>query len=338
MQIVHATDELKDHWDNFVKNTSPDGGLLQSWGWGDFQKSLDNKIYRLAALDGLGQLQAVTLLIKHDLHFEYNYLYCPRGPLVNTLKVDDLTALFNEIRKVAKDEKSFSLRVDPPWLIGNEARLTDYGFRKAENEVQPKCSLVLDISKSEAEILASMKQKTRYNIGLAQRHGVKVKVSSEISDIETFWQLIKQTSGRDGFKPHAKEHYKKMLEAFAKTGTIKLFMAEYQNKIIAVNMVSYFGNVATYLHGSSSDIYREVMSPYLLQWQAIIEAKKVGCQLYDFGGVNGRSFHNKMWQGITRFKLGFADEASVREYIGSYDLVINPVIFSVYKFVKQIRG
>ncbi len=338
MQIIQVGDELRQHWDNFIRINAADGGLLHSWQWGDFQKALGNKIFRLGVIDGVGQLQAAALVIKHELHFEYNYLYCPRGPVINVLKIADLNSLFAEMKKIAKEEKSFLIRVDPPWVLGNEKRLTEVDFRKGEYEIQPKCSLVINITRSEEELLAAMKQKTRYNIGLAKRHEVKVRISSEPSDIESFWQLVKQTSSRDGFHPHPKEHYKKMFEILSLDGTVKLFLAEYDGKIVAANLMSFFGQVCTYLHGASADMYREVMAPYLLQWQAVLEAKKLGFTLYDFGGVNGQTFDNPKWEGITRFKTGFVAEVKPREYIGSFDLVINPVIFSVYKFVKQIRG
>lgn len=338
MEIVKIGDEFKGHWDNFVKTNAADGGLLQSWLWGDFQKSLGNKAFRLGVINGEGKLQAAALIVKHELPLEYNYLYCPRGPIINTLKVDQLNSLFAEIKKIAKEEKSFLIRVDPAWLIGHEKLLTNVGFRKGEYEIQPKCTLILDITKSEEELLAGMKQKTRYNVSLAQRKGVKVRISNELSDVETFWQLVKQTSNRDGFHPHPKEHYKKMFEVFSKNGLIKLFLAEYDNKIIAANMVSFSGKVCTYLHGTSADSYREVMAPYLLQWQAITEAKKLGFYYYDFGGTNGKTYENSKWAGITRFKTGFGPEVEIKEYVGSFDLVLNPVIFATYKFIKQIRG
>ncbi|MDX9893782.1 MAG: peptidoglycan bridge formation glycyltransferase FemA/FemB family protein [Patescibacteria group bacterium] len=338
MQIVQVGDEFKEHWNNFVATNAADGGLLQSWQWGDFQKSLDNKIIRLGAINGDGQLQASALIIKYELPFEYNYLYCPRGPIINSIELADLDSLFAEIKSIAKEEKSFLLRVDPAWIVGHHQQLVDSGFRKSEYEIQPKCNFIIPLDGSQEEIAAALKQKTRYNIGLAQRKGVKVRMSSEISDIEAFWQLMKQTAKRDGFHPHPKEHYKKMFELLGKDRMLKLFIAEFDNKIVAVNMVSFFGDFATYLHGASADMYRELMAPYLLQWEAILEAKKLGFKFYDFGGVNGKTYHNQKWIGISRFKAGFNERLQPREYIGGFDLVINPAIFAIYKFVKQIRG
>ncbi len=338
MHILQVTEDYKEHWDNFVKTNAGDGGLLHSWQWGEFQRALDNKVFRLGLIDGDGQFQAAALLVKNELQFEYNYLYCPRGPVINVLKINDLKSLLTEIKKIAHDEKSFLVRVDPPWTEGNQQLLTAAGFRKGDKEVQPKCVLFVDLGKTVEELSGELKQKVRYNVNLAKKHGVTVRVSGSIADIEPFWQLTKQTASRDGFTPHPKEHYKKMFEFLSAEGLAKLFVAEYENEVIAVNLVTFYGRVATYLHGASSNICRDVMAPYLLQWEAMMEAKRLGFSYYDLGGINGQTFYNEKWSGITRFKSGFSTTAKPIEYVGSYEKVINPVIYSVYKFIKQIRG
>lgn len=338
MHIVKAEKDLKQAWDDFVKSAAEDGGILQSWLWGDFQKSLDKKIYRFAAIDDSGQIQAVALVIQNVIHFDYSYFYIPRGPVVNKTANKILGLLFDEILKVVREEKGFMLRCDPAWLIGSEKLLTDAGFRKADSEVQPKCSFIIDITKTEQELLAAMKQKTRYNVNLAEKKGVKLKISSEISDIEAFWQLMKQTSLRDGFASHPKEYYKKMFEIFNEDSSIKLFLAEYDGKIVAANMVVFYGSTTTYLHGATADMYRGVMAPYFLQWHSILTAKKVDGKFFDFGGVNGQTYQNEKWDGITKFKVGFSVNTTAKEFVGTHENILNPVIYSAYKFAKQIRG
>lgn len=338
MPIIEITDQAQAQWDDFVKTHTPDGGLLQSWGWGEFQKVLGNKIFRLGLLDGQGQFQATLLVIQHELHFEYNYLYCPRGPVMAVVNPQGLRALFEFVKQLARDEKSFMIRIDPPWLVGKEAVLTTAGFRKSSVELQPKCNVVLDIIPPSERLLTAMKPKTRYNIGLAQKRGVTVQISDQDSDIESFWQLMKQTSNRDHFKPHPKEHYKKMLEIFGPAGNLKLFLAIYQQQVVAAALVSFFGSTATYLHGASADLYREMMAPYLLHWQAICTAQQLGCRSYDFGGANGQTYHHASWVGMTKFKTGFTAGQPPREYVGSFEMILNPVVFAGYQFVKQIRG
>ena len=336
INILQVDKNFQPAWDNFVKTNAADGGILQSWVWGDFQKSLDRKIFRLAAVDDAGQLQAIALAVQHNIHFDYNYLYLPRGPVVSQSASRHLKPLLAEILKIASVEKSFMVRCDPAWLAGQEATLA--GWRRADWEVQPKCSFIIDISKPEADLLAGMKSKARYNLNLAIRKGVIISVSSEVSGVETFWQLMKQTAKRDGFAPHLKEYYKKMFDQMGPTGTIKLFLAQYQNKIIAAHIVSFFGTTATYLHGASADMYRGVMAPYLLQWQSIAEAKQAGCHYFDFGGVNGQTYFSEKWEGITRFKVGFSEATAPTEFIGTHEIIVNPVVYSMYKFAKQIKG
>ncbi len=338
MHIAVVSEEFKEKWDHCVAAHAFDGGILQSWAWGDFQHSLDRKVIRLAGLNGSGEIVAAALLIQNELHFEYNYLYCPRGPVLSESTPGAMQEMAAAMKEVAKDEQSFMIRLDPPMSSAALLQFNVSGLRPSGYQLQPKCVFMIDIAGAEEEMLNAMKQKTRYNIGLAKKRGVQIRMSTEISDIEPFWQLIKETTARDGFAPHPKEHYKKMIENLAPDGMIKLFLAEYDGKVVAAALVSFFGGVATYLHGASSDMYRDVMAPYLLQWEAILEAKRLGCTRYDFGGVNGESYVNKKWEGITRFKLGFNQTAIPTEYVGGLEIVTNPVIYSVYSFVKQIRG
>src|SRR3989344_759010 len=300
MSIVEITDKAREPWDTFVKAYAPDGGLLQSWGWGEVQKALGNPIFPLAVLDEQGQFRATLLLVQHELHFEYNYLYAPRGPVMDTLNAHELSELLGAVKRIAREQKSFMIRFDPPWPVGTESVLTESG--------------------------------------LAQKHGVTLHISDQESDLEGFWQLLKQTSARDHFQPHPKEHYKKMLELLNPDGTLKLLLAIYDQQIVAAALVAFFGKTATYLHGASADLYREVMAPYLLHWEAILAAKQLGCRAYDFGGVNGQTCHNPNWVGMTKFKTGFAPTQAPAEYVGSFEAVINPLVFARYRFVKQIRG
>ncbi|MBN1779126.1 MAG: peptidoglycan bridge formation glycyltransferase FemA/FemB family protein [Candidatus Buchananbacteria bacterium] len=338
MNIITAQDDLANSWDEFVKNNAQDGGLLQSWRWGDFQKNLDHTIFRLAMIDDDGQIKAAALLVRHELPFEYNYLYCPRGPVVSPLvDKDSLDSFFAEVKNLAHQQKSFMIRIDPAWSQDSAQKISALGFRLSDDNIQPKCAFIVNINRSEEEILAGMKQKTRYNIVLAQKKGVQIKISREAPDMEVFWALMKQTAKRDGFKPHLKDHYKKLFDTFKNDQTIQLVLAECDGKIVAAAMVSFFGRFATYLHGASSDLYRGAMAPYLLHWQAILEAKRLDCHYYDFGGVNGQSFYDEKWEGITRFKNGFAQLSQPKEYVGNYEIVLNPFVFAAYRLVKQVR-
>jgi lipid II:glycine glycyltransferase (peptidoglycan interpeptide bridge formation enzyme) len=178
-----------------------------------------------------------------------------------------------------------------------------------------------------------MKSKTRYNINLAQKKGVKITKGANC--IDKFIDLVALTAKRKGIKFHPEDYYRKMIESIP-SDILSLYCAEYQNKIIAANIVIFYGNTATYLHGATDDEYRNVMAPYLLQWQAIKDAKKRGFKKYDFGGV--KTLDNNSWSGITKFKLGFSQTAKPIEFPGSYDIAINSFKYYIYRAIQKIKS
>jgi len=448
MRIIYFEENQKNQWNKFIAENCSES-FLQSWEWGNFQESLRRKIWRIGIIDdNLSnedktsksqilnsksqtnpksqlpitnyKLLAIALIVKYNLPFGKSYLYCPRGPAVEKSKIKNqkskiLNLLINEIRKIAEKEKAMFLRIDPatpltPTLSRGER---EKWIKKSPNEIQPRDTLMLDLTKSEEELLKEMKQKTRYNIRLAEKKGIKItNLEYRILNLENFkkgldkfWELIEETSARDKFASHNKNYYWKMLESlsFVKSEKnchsefisesignkglsrfqfigqdlekivksdgnrqkilkqvqndscscnqklqAKLYLAEYENKIIAANIVLYFGDLAVYLHGASSGEYRNVMAPYLLQWRQILDAKKAGCKRYDFWGVSAtkaafanaafrlRSVNkNNSWSGITRFKKGFGGEE--KNYIGAYDAVFDNIGYAAYRFIKFVK-
>lgn len=307
---------------------SPYGSFLQSWEWGDFQESLGRKIWRIAAGEN-NEFVACGLFLKHRLPFGFNYLYSPHGPIISETSGVDPRDIFRflaeEIKEIARREKSIFWRMDPAMPDSEEERkeFEKLGLIKPSKEIQTKETLILDIAKSEEELLVDMKPKTRYNIKLTHKKGVRFFYSKENQYFEIFWRLAQETVKRDKFRPHPKEYYRKMLEL----PFVELFLAEYQDNIIAANIMIFFGKRATYLHGASSDEYRNVMAPYLLQWEGIREAKKRGMSEYDFWGIGAK------WPGFTRFKKGFGGKEV--EYMGAYDMVYKPFQYRLYKFYHK---
>jgi len=283
--------------------------FLQSVEWLNFQKSLWRKTWRIDE----------TGIIKSNLPFGKSYLYSPRANLPK-----DFRGFIEKIKEIAKQENAIFFKLEPE----NNIDLEKFGFKKSHN-IQPTQTLIFDITKSEQELLNQMHYKTRYNIGLAERRGVKIKRDKNY--FEEFWRLIQETTKRDGFRPHPKEYYQKILEI----PRVELFVAEYNGKIIAANIVVFYtaprpGSGQTiYLHGASDYEHRNLMAPHLLQWEQIKEAKKRGCEEYDFWGID-----EKKWPGVTRFKKGFGGREI--SYLGAYDLVFQPIWYSIYKIARKI--
>lgn len=286
--------------------------FLQSSSWDNFQKSLDRKTWRIDSIN----------VIKYNLPFGKSYLYSPR------CRGDFLSESFlKKIREIAKKEnviffKAEPLDVAPLGLSSGRRRGKPRKKFKKSTNIQPKKTLILDITKSEKELLKQMHHKTRYNIRLAERKNIKIKKNKK--DFEKFWKLLQQTSKRDGFGSHPKEYYKKML----KIPGVELFLALQKTRVIAANIVVFYKKTCIYLHGASDYQCRNLMAPYLLQWHQILEAKKRGCVKYDFWGID-----EKKWPGVTRFKKGFSGKEI--NYPGAYDLIFQPIWYKIYKIAKK---
>jgi peptidoglycan pentaglycine glycine transferase (the first glycine) len=313
-------EQVKDPngWNQEVLRKS--GGFLQSWQWGEFQKAAGSEVVRLrdAASGAMGQF------ISRWLPFGKRYWYCPRGPL----------------GKMGLPPKGLPdgvfLRFEPPAADG---KLQGLKVR----EVQPAQTMIVDLRKDAGDLLAAMHEKTRYNIRLAERKGVKVYGAS-IDDFEAFWELMSETAKRDGFHEHSGAHYRRMLETLAGDPAVqsdaapkaRLVFAEHDGRVLAANLMIYFGDTATYLHGASSSVRREVMAPHLLHWRCMLEAKSWGYASYDFWGVAPPDEPDHAWAGITRFKKGFG--GSYVAYPGTYDLPVDRFWYTLYSLAQRLRG
>ncbi len=331
MQVINAADKKK--YNNFV-GRQKHSQFLQSWEWGEFHKKVSDDVRWLGVLDN-EQLVAAAVIIKKQLPMGKSYFYCPRGPVVRIsdigFRISDL--LFDEIKKIARDEGVMFLRFDPT----SEIRHPKSDIRKTL-DVQPSKTLMLNLAKPEKELLKNMRQKTRYNVRLAEKKGVKI-IDAGLDRFEDFWRLMGETSERDNFRAHGRNYYKAMLadpeglRARRPSGSamaIKLFIAEYRGKPIAASIVSFFGDTAAYMHGASGADNRNVMAPYLLQWHAIKLGKKLGCKYYDFYGID-----EEKWPGVTRFKKGFGGRTV--NYPGTFDLIFDSGWYNVYKMVRRVR-
>jgi len=329
--------------------------FLQSYDWGEFQNDAGFEVFRFGVEDE-GELLAVISLIKKKLFANFNYFYAQKGPVVGRKviksKVESVYRfLFSEIRKMAKREKCIFLRFEPDFPI---SQFPNFPIFKSI-DLQPAKTLILDLSKDEKDLLADMHQKTRYNIRLAEKKGVEITEALE-NDFEEFWKLMEETNKRDGFRLHSKEYYYKMLNFNKNTSRnkpthrqadtdinkleiknlkLKLFLAKYKEKIVSANIISFFGDTVTYMHGASSNENRNVMAPYLLQWEIIKKAKNLGYEYYDFFGID-----EKKWPGVTRYKKGFCEknqEKHLMDYPGTYDLAFGEAWYGVYKVLRKLR-
>lgn len=339
MHIIEVAD--KKVWDDFVVENGSQ--FLQSWDWGEFQKGLGRKIWRLAIKKG-DKVMGTALIIKQLLPFGKSYFYCPRGPLFlfkGEKNKKGAEMLAEKLKRLARKEKAVFFRFE-----SGDFKSTIINCKKVK-DVQPSRTVILDLTKPEDEILNNMHAKTRYNIGLAKRHNVEIYEGREdpirsppskesgrnqrfltSNGVEIFLKLLHQTAEREKFNPHPDIYYRTLLSKFwtpsVQKQFVRLYLAKHKNKILAAYIIIYFNKAATYVHGASSREYRQVMAPHLLHWHIIKKAQKYGCRVYDFWGID-----EKRWPGLSRFKISFGGQTRV--YPGTFDLPISKSWYALYK-------
>lgn len=331
--------------------------LFQSDAWADFQAGLKRKSWVVKGDNVQG------LVLKYPLYKDKYYFFSPRGPIMTKgAKLQDLKLFLRKVEALAKEENAVFYRIEP--YVLDQADIYKFGFRKiarhapVSQQFSPENTLVLDISQSEDKVLAQMKPKWRYNINLASRKDIKVREGKGSEDIKIFYELTKEMEKRGGYQGHEYDYYKKMFEVLGcgnnkeqrdpSTRTtrksvgmtegddiLKLFIAEHEGKPLAAILVSYFGQVATYLHGASGNEKRELMPTYALQWTAIQEAKKRNCRIYDFWGVSPADEKNHLWAGISRFKRGFGGEEL--SFGGAYDMAFDKKYYTLLSAANRFR-
>ncbi len=300
------------HYDRWVR-AHPQGTLWQSVAWRQYQQALGKEVRIYAAKSG-GEIQASALIVIDRTSFGLSTWDCPRGPVTN----DELRITNYELmeRMVADAKKSrcMSLYLSPltPLITDHLPLIT------SQRHEQPQATIVIDLQQNEEDILKQMHPKGRYNIRLAEKHGVEIR---ESTDIDAFYHLIKQTGNRDGFGVHQKSHYSHFLENL--DGSFML-MATHEKKPIAGLLGVEWNGTCIYYYGASDHTHRQLMAPYLLQWEAMRRAKLHHCHTYDLLGIAppGAGRENS-WTGITDFKRKFG--GTMIEYPAEQQIVLRPV-------------
>jgi peptidoglycan pentaglycine glycine transferase (the first glycine) len=323
--------------------------LLQSEEWMRFQEAAGRRVARLC-----GEEWSANGVV-HRLPIVGEYLYIPRGPRAESTKhgsqIPNKTQdtkhetwsgeVIGALLVKAKELNVGWIRIEPETEAAlAEIREAVKGVRivKAPHDMQPRETFVVDLSPAEEELLAAMKPKARYNIGVAKKRGVNVAMSSDAKYVEAFIRLVTGTADRKGIVPHPKSYYEAMCVSLLGEGGM-IFAAEKDRSIVAANLVVFHGNTATYLHGGSDERFRADMAPFLLQWEAMCDAKRRGCARYDFGGVSMSELEAGAgkWLGITRFKTGFSPSTSATVFPGAYDVVLSPLRYAVYRMMQKMK-
>lgn len=329
-----VTKKITEHkvWDDFLKK-HPGANFLQSWQWGEFHEKLGHTISRIGFFEG-GELAGVMLSIVEKAK-RATYLTVPAGPIVDW-ENHEVTLKFREtIQAIAKENNCAFIRIRP------QLESTDFskelfkklGFRKSPMHLHAELTNQLDITKSTEELLANMRKATRYEIKKAIKLEIKIKTSTNPKDIKAFYELQLQTAKRHGFVPFSLKFLETQFEVFTKSNHAILYSAYFENRLLAQAIIIFYGDEAVYHYGASTKDGREYPGAYLIQWEAIIEAKKRGLTQYNFWGVTNDTYHR--FANLSMFKRGFG--GSDYEYIHAQDLILNLTKYFLNYAIEMIR-
>jgi len=327
----------------------PDPHPLQSWTWGQFKGRWGwQPIPLLLQLHDNPEDHeplAGAMLLKRQLpRLPFSVLYVPKGPVMDYKNGPLRRVVMAQLEQIARQEKAIFVKIDPDvvWSWGLEqerrspvgakfvAELEQRGWRFSDDQIQFRNTVELDLTRSEDDLLAAMKQKTRYNIRLAGRKDVVVHLGTD-ADFETIADMYMTTAARDEFAVRPADYYLDAWRSLYDAGLAQPLLAEYEGQPLGAVIIVRYGRRAIYMYGASTNIERRRMPNYLLQWEAMRWAKAQGCEVYDFWGAPDEFVESDPLWGVWRFKAGF--QGQVVRHIGAWDYPNRPFWYWVYTTV-----
>lgn len=309
---------------------------LQSFEWGEFRRKEGVTVIRRGFFAENKLLQAFQLTIHKIPYTHFTIGYLPKGILPTQ-------ALVNELTKIGKQANCIFIQLEPNVLASENAAkiVKSLHLRPAAHPLFTKHTLQIDLSKSEEELLKNMHQKARYNIKVAQKHGVTVQEENAEKGFETFWQLTQETTSRQQFYAHTKIYHQTQWETLphtSKPNTLSshLLIARLADQPLTAWILFVFKDTLYYPYGASSSVHRETMHSTLMMWEAIRFGKKLGLKTFDlWGAAAPNTPESDPWFGFTQFKERFGPQRVA--FVGSFDLIINQPMYQLYKIADKVR-
>lgn len=322
--VRQAVPADKIAWDALVQHP------LQSWAWGEFRQAIGTDVVRCVVEKNKKITDAWQLTFHRLPYTPFTVGYFPKGPFPTK-------QMFDELTKLGERKRSIFIQLEPNIIASSQSAVRHNQLcNTSHHPLFTKYTFVLDLTKSEDELLSAMNQKTRYNIRLAQKHGVVVKEDNSARAFADYLRLTNQTTQRQHFYAHNQLYHEHLWEILSKAGIAHLFTASLNHETLAAWILFGWKETLYYPYGASSREHREVMAPHLLLWKAAVWAKERGFKYFDLWGALGPDPDpSNPWYGFHHFKEGY--KPRLVEFVGSYDLVINQTVYEFYKLADSLR-
>ncbi len=329
-------------WDAKIVHL-PGVHLLQSRSWANFKSLYGWKPYPLIWVDENGYVNAAAMVLRRVLSPGIQMLYVPRGPMLDWSDVTLRTKVIADLEGFARQQGAIFIKMDPEIIVGTgkpgdpnshaddvclgvEDQLIRSRWLRSAEQIQFRNTVWIDLRGNENDWLNRMKQKTRYNLRLAERKGVLVR-QGDARDFPLLYRMYAETSIRDGFVIRSEDYYTRVWQNFTEQGAAIPLIAEVDGNPVAALFLFWYAGRAWYLYGMSSEMHREKMPNYLLQWEAMRLAKLKGCEVYDLWGAPDIFDETDSMWGVYKFKEGLG--GSVIRTSGAWDFVARPFLYGL---------
>jgi peptidoglycan pentaglycine glycine transferase (the first glycine) len=348
-------------WNELIASM-PIPHLLQTWEWSQVKAKYGWQPMPFVWNDQQSAMSnqplATAMILKRSVPVggfakKLCVLYIPKGPNLDWNDTILRQRVLGDLQMFAKRQGAIFVKVDPDVALGQGVPRTEeavefnggqevwselmrLGWRFSQDQIQFRNTVLINLFPSDDELLRCMKQKTRYNIHLAQKKGVTVRVGTA-DDLPMLYRMYTETSVRDGFLIREEGYYQTVWRTFGYSSRVahsqstpfhELLIAEVDGEPVGAVSMFYFAGQAIYLFGMSRDEQREKMPNYLLQWEAMRRAKVLGCKIYNlWGAPNEFDESDGLW-GVFRFKEGLG--GYVLRTIGAWDFTPNPMLYKMY--------
>jgi len=310
---------------------------LQSWEWGEFRKKTKVAVERIGFFED-GKLKKALQIFFHPIPVLGGTAgYFPRGEMPDDEQISAVSQIAQKHQALfVKMEPNIAQKVGTP---SAHYQIAQFLLKKGAQLGKPlftKYTFQLNLRPSEEELFQHLSSKTRYNVNVASKKGVKIYENSTKEGLEQYLEILAETTKRQGFYAHGPEYFRTMWETLGNSGVLRIFQAEYEGQVLVSWMMFLFNGVLYYPYGASRSIHRDVMASNLMMWEMVRLGKKEGCESFDMWGALGPEPNEKdPWFGFHRFKKGFGGD--LMEFLGTYDLVLNSTMYTAFKIGEDVR-
>lgn len=332
MNIIDA--ESKEQWDSYVSSLE-EANFLQSWDFYEFHILRGKKVVRKLVLDGskiIGAWAGVVETARRG-----TYMAIAGGPLIDYSDSKLVKAVFDDIRTEGTKAGCVFVRVRPQLELSEKSLklMSKLGLKKAPMYLSVEYAGILDLKKSEEEILAGASQGFRRKLRKAEKNDIEIIVSDDETAINDFCKLEKLHAERQKYVAFSEDFLKKQFEAFKKGGEVLIYTAKKDGEILAQNFMIFYGPEASYHYGVSSQLGTKYSAAPLLHLAAMEEARKRGCIRYNLWGIVGTDETSHRFYGVSEFKRSFGCEEL--KYTPAHDMILKPAKYKLTEVVEKVR-